>query len=80
MNRAGCFLIAIVAAFGAAPALAQHRIPPLAQREAPTPPTPENIKAQCWMQFEKQKTKISLDKKLELVERCIEEKSRAVQR
>lgn len=47
-----------------------------AQREAPTPPSPENIKAQCWMQFEKQKAKISLDKKLELVERCIEEKTK----
>jgi hypothetical protein len=46
-----------------------------AQREEPTPPSPENIKAQCWMKYESQR-KLSLDKKLELVEKCISERSR----
>jgi hypothetical protein len=58
------------------PALTLAVVPAQAQREAPTPATPDNIKAQCWMQYEKTKGKISLDKKLELVERCIEERTR----
>jgi len=47
-----------------------------AQREAPTPVSPENIKAQCWMKYDKER-KLSLDQRLVLVEKCVAERSAA---
>jgi hypothetical protein len=47
-----------------------------AQREAPTPSSPDNIKAQCWMKYEGQR-KLTLDQRLALVERCIDERTKA---
>jgi hypothetical protein len=44
-----------------------------AQRETPTPPSPENIKAQCWMKYESQR-KLTLDQRLALVEKCIDQR------
>ena len=46
-----------------------------AQRESPTPPSPENIKAQCWMKYEAQR-KLTLDQRLALVEKCIDERTK----
>ena len=46
-----------------------------AQRESPTPPSPENVKAQCWMKYEAQR-KLTLDQRLALVEKCIGERMR----
>lgn len=43
-----------------------------AQREEPTPPSPENVKAHCWMKYEKDR-KLSLDQRLALVEKCIDQ-------
>lgn len=45
-----------------------------AQREAPTPPSPENIKAQCWMKYDKER-KLTIDQRLVLVEKCVAERS-----
>jgi hypothetical protein len=45
----------------------------LAQREAPTPASPENIKAQCWMKYDKER-KLSLDQRLALVEKCVQQR------
>lgn len=45
-----------------------------AQREAPTPVLPENIKAQCWMKYDKER-KLTLDQRLALVEKCVAERS-----
>ncbi len=43
-----------------------------AQREAPTPTSPENIKAQCWMKYDKDR-KLTLDQRLALVEKCVQQ-------
>jgi len=43
-----------------------------AQREAPTPPSPENVKAQCWMKYDKER-KLTLDQRLALVEKCVQQ-------
>ena len=45
-----------------------------AQREGPTPQSPENIKAQCWMKYDKER-KITIDQRLVLVEKCVAERS-----
>lgn len=45
-----------------------------AQREAPTPPSPENIKAQCWMKYDKDR-KLTIDQRLALVEKCVAERN-----
>jgi hypothetical protein len=42
-----------------------------AQREGPTPQSPENIKAECWMKYDKER-KLSLDQRLALVEKCVQ--------
>jgi hypothetical protein len=60
-------ILALLAPLAASPALAQ--------REAPTAPTAENIKAQCWMKYEGQR-KLKLDQRLALVEKCIEERTK----
>ena len=44
-----------------------------AQREAPTPQSPENIKAQCWMKYDKER-KLTLDQRLALVEKCVQQR------
>jgi len=44
-----------------------------AQREAPTPVSPENIKAQCWMKYDKER-KLTVDQRLVLVEKCVAER------
>jgi hypothetical protein len=44
-----------------------------AQREAPTPVSPENIKTQCWMKYDKER-KLTIDQRLALVEKCIAER------
>lgn len=44
-----------------------------AQREAPTPQSPENIKAQCWMKYDKER-KLTIDQRLALVEKCVAER------
>jgi hypothetical protein len=43
-----------------------------AQREQPTPASPENIKAQCWMKYDKER-KLTIDQRLALVEKCVAE-------
>ena len=44
-----------------------------AQREQPTPASPENIKAQCWMKYDKER-KLTIDQRLALVEKCVAER------
>ena len=44
-----------------------------AQREAPTPVSPENIKAHCWMKYDKER-KLTVDQRLVLVEKCVAER------
>ncbi len=45
-----------------------------AQREARTPVSPENIKAQCWMKYDKER-KLTIDQRLALVEKCVAERT-----
>jgi hypothetical protein len=44
-----------------------------AQREGPTPQSPENIKAHCWMKYDKER-KLTIDQRLVLVEKCVAER------
>jgi len=60
---------------------------PAAQQTAPAPPpappqrqvaaTPEQIKADCWMKYENDKRIKNIDQRLQLVEKCVDETSRA---
>ena len=63
MKTAALLTLAILLA----PAAAQ------AQREGPTPQSPENIKAHCWMKYDKER-KLTIDQRLALVEKCVAER------
>jgi len=61
----------------AAPAPAQSAPPRSAQVTGPVVRTPEKIKADCWMRYEEDKKVKNIDQRLALVEKCIDEASRA---
>jgi hypothetical protein len=47
---------------------------PAAVSGEPTPTTPEEAKTQCWMRYETKSAPRDLDKRMALVDKCIEEK------
>jgi hypothetical protein len=47
---------------------------PMAQAPAPAPMTRTRAASQCWMQTEKLATRMSLDRRADIVETCIDRK------
>jgi len=46
----------------------------------PAPTTPEQAKTQCWMRYENKSAPRDLDKRMALVDKCIEEKMKQLPR
>ena len=46
----------------------------------PGPATPEEAKTQCWMKYETKSAPRDLDKRMALVDKCIEEKMKQLPR
>ena len=46
----------------------------------PTPTTPEEARTQCWMRYETKSAPRDLDKRMALVDKCIEEKMKQLPR
>jgi hypothetical protein len=53
---------------------------PTAASGEPTPTTPEEAKTQCWMRYETKSAPRDLDKRMALVDKCIEEKMKQLPR
>lgn len=58
----------------AACADASNQPKPAAINGEPTPTTAEQAKTQCWMRYENKSAPRDLDKRMALVDKCIEEK------
>ena len=68
----------IAPAAAAAPPPAQSAAPPPAQSAGPAPAkqaalTPEEAKGQCWMKYENDRRAKSIDERLKLVEKCVDD-------
>jgi hypothetical protein len=64
----------------AACADAANQPKPAAANGEPTPNTPEEAKTQCWMRYENKSAPRDLDKRMTLVDKCIEEKMKQLPR
>ena len=67
------------AAAPAAPPPAQSAAPPPAPAPAPAKKaalTPEEAKGQCWMKYENDRRAKSIDERLKLVEKCVDDTMR----
>jgi hypothetical protein len=53
---------------------------PAAAGGEPTPTTPEEARTQCWMRYETKSAPRDLDKRMALVDKCIEEKMKQLPR
>jgi hypothetical protein len=53
---------------------------PAAATGETTPNTPEEAKTQCWMRYENKSAPRDLDKRMALVDKCIEEKMKQLPR
>ena len=67
-----------IAAAPAAPPPAQSSATPPAPAPAPAPAkqaalTPEQAKGQCWMKYENDRRAKSIDERLKLVEKCVDD-------
>ena len=76
--RAPALLAALLLA-ACAGAANQPRAQATVSGETP-PTTAEEAKAQCWMRYEAKSAPRDLDKRLELVDKCIEEKMKQLPR
>ena len=47
---------------------------PAAANSEPVPTSPQDAKTQCWMRYENKSAPRDLDKRMALVDKCIEEK------
>jgi len=75
-------LLALIAAsmLGACADAAQQAKPAAAAGGEPTPTTPQEAKTQCWMRYENKSAPRDLDKRMVLVDKCIEEKMKQLPR
>ena len=79
--RALALLTALLAAFLlAACADAANQPKPAATNGEPTPISPQDAKTQCWMRYENKSAPRDLDKRMALVDKCIEEKMKQLPR
>jgi hypothetical protein len=58
----------------AACADAANQPKPVAASGEPVPTSPQDAKTQCWMRYENKSAPRDLDKRMALVDKCIEEK------
>lgn len=80
--RALALLTALLAAFllAACADTANQPKPAVATDGEPAPTTPEQAKTQCWMRYENKSAPRDLDKRMALVDKCIEEKMKQLPR
>jgi uncharacterized lipoprotein YajG len=79
--RTLALLTALLAAFLlAACADAANQPKPEATNGEPAPTSPQDAKTQCWMRYENKSAPRDLDKRMALVDKCIEEKMKQLPR
>ncbi len=66
--------VALLAAFVLAACAGAANQQPQAANGEPVPTTPEQAKTQCWMRYENKSAPRDLDKRMALVDKCIDEK------
>ena len=77
-SRLALALLAALALATCAGAADQQK--PAAVAGEPTPNTAEEAKTQCWMRYEGKSAPRDLDKRMALVDKCIEEKMKQLPR
>jgi hypothetical protein len=75
-----CALALLAALLLAACADAANQPKPAAANGETVPNTPEEAKTQCWMRYENKSAPRDLDKRMALVDKCIEEKMKQLPR